>query len=60
MVENNYPYRTHLNVKHFDGKEELRRRPNTTTIAKTIRWTQRTKGWMASNNISRAKVCPSC
>ncbi len=44
MVENNYPYRTHLNVKHFDGKEELRRRPNTTTIAKTIKWTQRTKG----------------
>jgi len=37
MVENNYLYITHPNVIHFNGKEELRRRPNTTTIAKTIR-----------------------
>jgi hypothetical protein len=37
MVENNYTYKTHPNAKHFDGKKELMRRPNITTIAKTIR-----------------------
>jgi hypothetical protein len=37
MVEDNYPYRTHLNVKHFDGKKKLKRKPNITTFAKTIK-----------------------
>jgi hypothetical protein len=34
MVENNYPYRTHPDAKHFDGKKKLKKRPNTTTITK--------------------------
>jgi hypothetical protein len=25
MVENNYPYRTHPNVKHFDEKKKLKK-----------------------------------
>jgi hypothetical protein len=34
MVENNYPYRTRPDAKHFDGNFFLKKRPNTTTITK--------------------------
>ncbi len=36
-LQRNHPYRTHPNAKHFDGKEELQRRPRTTTTTETLR-----------------------
>jgi hypothetical protein len=37
MVAKNHPYKTHPNAKHLDGKEELWRRPRTTTTIETLR-----------------------
>jgi hypothetical protein len=54
-----HPYRTHPNAKHFDGKEELRRRPWTTTTTETLRQVQRTEDWVAEGNVLGAKGCPS-
>jgi hypothetical protein len=58
-LQRNHPYKTHLNAKHFNGKEELRRRPQTTIATETLRWAQRTEDWVAEGNVLGAKGCPS-
>jgi len=58
-LQRNHPYITHPNAKHFDGKEELRRRPQTTTATKTSRRTQRTEDWVVEGNVLGTKGCPS-
>ncbi len=58
-LQRNHPYRTHPNAKHFNGKEELRRRLRTIIATETLRRAQRTEDWVAKGNVLGAKGCPS-
>ncbi len=58
-LQKNHLYKKHPNAKHFDGKEELRRRPWTTIVVETLRQAQRTEDWVAEGNVLGVKGCPS-
>ncbi len=58
-LQRNHPYRRHPNAKHFDDKEELRKRPRTTTTTETLRRAQRTEDWVVEGNVLGVKGCPS-
>ncbi len=58
-LQRNHPYRKHPNAKHFDDKEELWRRPRTTTTTETLRRAQRIEDWVVEGNVLGTKGCPS-
>jgi hypothetical protein len=58
-LRKDHPYKTHPNVAHFIGTEELRMKPRTTTGVDTLRWAQRTEKWVARGNVLGSRGCPS-
>jgi hypothetical protein len=46
----NHPYWLHPNIKHFNGKKEVRQRPYTTTTTKIIWQAWKTEKWVAIGN----------
>jgi len=55
----NHPYKTHPNARHFDGREELQRRPHRTSVEEIMWQARRTEEWVRVGNVLGAIGCPS-